>query len=637
MTRSRFAWQRSQQQKADRPFLAALALAGFALLGACTDIAAPPPAQPLATSFSVGSASDYVVCGASSSAVLVAGQQHDAGVVTVENNDQTLRVTIETAGGWTLKETHVAIAGQLSGIPTNRSGNPVPGQFAHKASHASGSTSHSVTVTLAELGVAPGEAVIVAAHADVASPSGKAEGAWGAGTRFVARGNWATYSSHSVQECRGDISGRVVDDWTGAAIGGASVSVDDGSSIVATVLSAADGSFLAEDVLIGTYSVTASATDYHSASATGVVVTPNQTTAAGDIALVPHTGKITGRVVNEATGAAIGGATVQVSDGSSVVATLTSASDGTFTSADLRVGGYTLTASASGFQTATVSGISVTNGATTDLGDVELTPNSGAITGTVVNALSGSPLGGATVELRQGSLLIASTTTNGSGGFGPLAAPAGAYTLSVSLSGYITATSSVTISAGTTSSVGQIALSPVLSAGEIRIVLTWGQYPTDLDSHLTGPYPSSTSRFHVYYGNRGSLTSSPYAYLDVDDVSSYGPETITITQQSAGTYRYSVHNYSYWNGNLSTSGGRVRVYSGSSQIAEFNVPNGSGGIWTVFELNGGTLTPINTVGSASFSLLGGSGDVSTRTDAREIEAATAAADKPDSGRREQRR
>ena len=32
-------------------------------------------------------------------------------------------------------------------------------------------------------------------------------------------------------------------------------------------------------------------------------------------------------------------------------------------------------------------------------------------------------------------------------------------------------------------------MTPILPAGETRIVLTWGEFPSDLDSHLTGPAP----------------------------------------------------------------------------------------------------------------------------------------------------
>lgn len=85
--------------------------------------------------------------------------------------------------------------------------------------------------------------------------------------------------------------------------------------------------------------------------------------------------------------------------------------------------------------------------------------------------------------------------------------------------------------------------------------LTWGESPRDLDSHLFAPDGS-----HVDFGNKGSLLSAPYANLDVDDTSSFGPEVITLRRMMVGTYRYSVHNYSgQYSRWLSLSGARVEV------------------------------------------------------------------------------
>lgn len=69
--------------------------------------------------------------------------------------------------------------------------------------------------------------------------------------------------------------------------------------------------------------------------------------------------------------------------------------------------------------------------------------------------------------------------------------------------------------------------------------LTWGQYPEDVDSHLITPNGS-----HIYYSNDGSLTSEPFANLDVDDITSFGPEVVTVRRLQVGTYRYGLHNYS---------------------------------------------------------------------------------------------
>ncbi|HXX81993.1 MAG TPA: hypothetical protein VEI46_10625, partial [Thermodesulfovibrionales bacterium] len=90
------------------------------------------------------------------------------------------------------------------------------------------------------------------------------------------------------------------------------------------------------------------------------------------------------------------------------------------------------------------------------------------------------------------------------------------------------------------------------------------------------------------------------AVLDHDDTDSFGPETTTIVQQFSGVYRFYVHDFTN-GGNtsstaLSNSGAQVKVYQGNTLVATFNVPtNQMGTVWTVFELNGSTITPINTI------------------------------------------
>jgi hypothetical protein len=146
---------------------------------------------------------------------------------------------------------------------------------------------------------------------------------------------------------------------------------------------------------------------------------------------------------------------------------------------------------------------------------------------------------------------------------------------------------------------------------DLRIKLTWSSTPADLDSHLTGPLQNG-SRFRVYYVSRGSLTGPPYAALDVDDVSGYGPETVTVVQEVAGTYRYSVHDYTNRSSTSSTalarSAAQVVVYRRGQVIASFSVPNQPGTAWTVFEMANGVIQPVNTVGYAYPSVRAGTGE-----------------------------
>ena len=79
-------------------------------------------------------------------------------------------------------------------------------------------------------------------------------------------------------------------------------------------------------------------------------------------------------------------------------------------------------------------------------------------------------------------------------------------------------------------------ITPVLSDDEYRIVLTWSSTPSDLDSHLSGPL-STGERFHVYYSDMSAFDNGQtVATLDLDDTSSYGPETITLKKKHKMAY-----------------------------------------------------------------------------------------------------
>jgi hypothetical protein len=236
-------------------------------------------------------------------------------------------------------------------------------------------------------------------------------------------------------------------------------------------------------------------------------------------------------------------------------------------------------------------------------------PATGNVSGKVVNALTGQGVGGITVNLRAGNnvttgTVVATTATQTDGSYSFSNLNAGSYTAEISGSGYITTYFAITCVAGTTTPNQNAAITPVLASGETRIVLTWGATPDDLDSHLTGP-TTAGSRFHIYFGNMGYIQSGvKYAALDLDDTSSYGPETTTIYSQLQGVYRFSVHDYtnagSTTSTALSNSGAQVRVYRGNSLVSTFNVPANTGGtLWKVFELSGDTITPVNTMSYVS--------------------------------------
>lgn len=137
------------------------------------------------------------------------------------------------------------------------------------------------------------------------------------------------------------------------------------------------------------------------------------------------------------------------------------------------------------------------------------------------------------------------------------------------------------------------AISPVMkNLDGLRVVLNWGAEPHDLDSHLV--YPNN----HVYFTN---MTGRD-ALLDVDDTTSFGPETITINSKHDGErYVYSVHNYSERSNanstSLAASQAKVFVYVGQTLIRTYYVPqNKVGNLWVVFAVTeAGEFQDFNTI------------------------------------------
>ncbi|MDR0806046.1 MAG: hypothetical protein LBN41_04755 [Enterobacteriaceae bacterium] len=126
------------------------------------------------------------------------------------------------------------------------------------------------------------------------------------------------------------------------------------------------------------------------------------------------------------------------------------------------------------------------------------------------------------------------------------------------------------------------ALSPVMKGlDSIRVVLTWGESPSDLDSHMV--YADN----HLYFNNKVGENGE----LDVDDTDSFGPETVTLSKKVYGQdYVYAVHDFTDSSTpnttNLSKSNAKVFVYVGESLVRTFYVPTDkTGNLWTVFRIS----------------------------------------------------
>lgn len=326
-------------------------------------------------------------------------------------------------------------------------------------------------------------------------------------------------------------------------------------------------------------------------------------------------GKLSGVVKSYTTKQPIRLAKIEIKDssGNVVQSKLSSALNGSF-EIKLGEGKYTVIISAYGYLTRTVHDIEITNGNTTYMSEsAMLYPDSDPeIGGYVINTLTGECVSGATIRFRSGHNTKMGAyiqeagneialTSDSNGKYYTDKLSAGYYTAEIKCDNFITAYVDVVATSGCTNQ--NLNITPTVAANQMRIVLTWGDSPNDLDSHLVGPVATGSGKFHTYFSSKTySSNGIKYADLDRDDTDSYGPEQTTIYVKSSGTYSYYVHDYSNKSSlnssAMAKSGAKVVVYMGDSVMATYYVPSSiDGTLWHVFDYNfdTATLTPVNII------------------------------------------
>ncbi len=286
---------------------------------------------------------------------------------------------------------------------------------------------------------------------------------------------------------------------------------------------------------------------------------------------------LNGKVINS-TQNGVKNATVELLSGTQVVETATTDVNGNYI-LKAKEGSYQLRVTATGYN-ATVESIDLTGNQEKNVTLL----GSATVMGRVLDSQSGQGIGNAAVKLNRsvgdktsdaGYEII--VYTNLLGYYTINYCPVGTLVGIIEIENFLPREVLFNVTEGSNNIGDQTVVSPP-QEGQLRIVLTWGATPSDLDSHLTGPN-SLGGRFHVYYSNK----VDGGAELDLDDVSSYGPETITIKQLRDGMYRYSVHNFSnqYSNGGqgIYDSPAKVEVYNSTGLIYSYLAP--------VFPANGG--------------------------------------------------
>lgn len=271
----------------------------------------------------------------------------------------------------------------------------------------------------------------------------------------------------------------------------------------------------------------------------------------------------------------------------------------------LPVGKYNMIISHSDYITETIYNVEITEDAITynvKLNAVTKTSEKGVAKGTVRDAIvKDEKLPNAEIKFYRGinktdGEPVANTVSDENGNYQIELEP-GNYTAVVKAADHLESSSNVIIIPKKTKDNQDCTLTPILKEGEIRAILTWGNTPKDLDSHLVGPGLNG-EKFHIYFRDKYYEPDGVYDKLDVDDTDGYGPETVSVYKGLDGTYTYYVHDYTNRNSSdsnlLGLSGAKVTLYiAGRNQPIIYNVPNKKGNLWKVFSIKNGEVTDIN--------------------------------------------
>ncbi len=325
-----------------------------------------------------------------------------------------------------------------------------------------------------------------------------------------------------------------------------------------------------------------------------------------------NTGTITGRVFTADGGRAIPNARVLVtpvnangSVASRPIAAFYTGGNGEF-SYNMPIGQYQIYVAANGYVSLTFY-TTVRENYTTHLETFLLVEGTegenGVASGIVSSAMTGEGLDGVELTIRSGwnnssaGSVVESLTTDEDGRYS-VSLPIGNYTVNCEREDYVSSYFNIVVQSGSAENQnGSMSLD--VEGDYFRIVLTWNEHPRDVDLHIEGPRENGGT-FHTYFSSMEySEGDMVVCMLDVDDTTSYGPETITLlaTNHDEPYYCY-LHRYA-GNGTLASSGATLNIYCGAQHVATLAVPTNEGtqDIWNAFAIVDGTIKLQNTITS----------------------------------------
>jgi hypothetical protein len=205
------------------------------------------------------------------------------------------------------------------------------------------------------------------------------------------------------------------------------------------------------------------------------------------------------------------------------------------------------------------------------------------------NADTGLPLEEARISVENSGVVITD-----SDGLAVLPTPGdGVHQFLFQKPGFMTVADSFTVNFGSII-FNKYSIPPAAPLEHIKIVLDWGKEPADLDIHVV-----KENHYHISYHDMKKAADST-AWLDRDEQTGYGPETITITQtDNNAVYHIYIHDYSNRNQKnslrLSRSQAVVRIYNNNTLAESYTItPGKTGTTWRICGIINGKIEVLDT-------------------------------------------
>lgn len=243
---------------------------------------------------------------------------------------------------------------------------------------------------------------------------------------------------------------------------------------------------------------------------------------------------------------------------------------------------------------------------------------------TIRNSRTGMDISDVNINIREGFNNRLGEITQTLNSSENLSLRPGIYTFELSKADHETRYQTVTISSSTTNlnfdliSLNNTTTPTINSEAFATIIVRWGENPRDIDSHLIFTKSTNTEselKSRVYFSNtfvgarptdvnNPCATAGVIASLDLDDTTSYGPETTTICDGTNAPFEFKLHHYS-GSSNIGASPTTVELITRDGSRYEFTAPTtGFSGtyqdVWNVFTLEENqNVQTVNTISTYS--------------------------------------